>query len=163
VSFQEDLRRNRSIFQKLSSGAPTSAWESPDAPMPSGAFREVLREESGAVAGPTPTQPPTRQEDAGALSHGFQSVPAVSETDAVPPAARQSAGTQVQVYRIGSPKAGAEAEAEAARPLQYPEPQGDGAASGEADGDLLDALVRRMEASARRYPQDLAQEGGEPW
>ena len=159
MSFQEDLRRNRSIFQKLSSGAPTSTWESPDAPLPSGAFREVLREESGAVAEPVLPQPPTQLEDAGALSHGFQPVPAVSETDAVPPAARQSAGTQVQVYRIGNPKAGAEA----ARPLQYPEPQEDSAASGEADGDLLDALVRRMEASARRYPQDLAQEGGEPW
>lgn len=172
MSFQDDLARNRQVYSRLSTGVSQDVEARQTAPDAEGALlspeqfmrsvERMNRENNTPVYSldaPAPLQDGTVWQEAPAGDSTPRQAQAVPQMDS--PVRRWQQGDIIR-GDIAVPRVtrmlgdGAEVHK-----VEYP-----GTASTEnTDGseDLLDNLLRRIEAGARRYPQDLGAEGGSTW
>jgi len=155
VSFRHDLLRNRRVFRLLSADEGAGQRRGQREPVSEWAERPVFQDMA-----------PAAQEWGQVPRQQFEKNLAAME--------QQGISREMPVYSLRAPygadRADSTPKPDPARtvpdnasagvrvvPVAYPEPSGDrqDQQSGE---DLLDSLLRRIESSARRYPQNLREE-----
>jgi len=188
MSIRDDLARNRRAYQSLSAGIQEAEEDFTRARPPGihpGSLPEAvttgeewgsltpeefrqsqlrMNSESGFPAASREGEaegPAVYSLDTPALSRGRRAAWEESVTGGAAgrTSFQQSVSGDSERYHWGERPGGALSPSQngvEVRTVEYPEPSGEGAAD---NGDLLDTLLHRIEAGARRYPQSLTEEG----